>query len=126
MTLKQYLIFMSVATLFAWIVFGLIILFTNPEESSALVHLAFYMSTFVALLGTFTLGGIFVRIKVLRNDSFILRKVGTSVRQSFLFSFLLTSALYLQSKSLLVWWNVLFLILALSILELFFISYRRR
>src|SRR3989338_10910972 len=115
MTLKQYLIFMSVATLVAWFVFGAIMLFTNPEESSAVIHLVFYMSTFIALLGTLTLGGIFVRAKVLRNDTLILRQVGTSLRQSFLFSFLFTSALYLQSKGLLVWWNVLFLILALTI-----------
>ena len=125
MTLKQYLVFMSLATIVAWLVFGLVLFFIDPDSAALPVYAIFYISLFVALLGSMTLGGFFVRNKFLRQDEVVARQVGASLRQGFFFSFLITGSIYLQSKNLLVWWNVLLLILALTILEFFFISYRR-
>lgn len=125
MSLKKYLILMSVCTLFCWLALVLVINYIDPTETNLLGFLFFYLSLFLACLGTMSVLGFAVRMKFLK-DEIVYKQVGTAFRQAVMFSFLVTGSLFLQSKSLLTWWNILLFILALTILEFFFISYKKR
>lgn len=125
MTLKQYLIFMTVATLLSWLAFGLVFFLIDPTTAARAGVFMFYLSLFLALLGTVAILGFLIRMKLRRGEVIISLEVAGAFRQGFFLAFLFTSSLYLQSKNVLVWWNVLLLIAALTILEFLFISYRR-
>ncbi len=125
MTLRQYLIFMSVATLIAWLALALVLFLVDPGASETPGLVIFYVSLFLAILGTISIGGFFLRVKLHQGEVILPREVSGAFRQGFFLSFLFVGALYLQSKDLLVWWNILLLVAAVTILEFIFISYRR-
>ena len=124
MTLKQYLLFMAGATLAAWLSLILVIFLVDPYSGPGGVIL-FYLSLYLAILGTISIIGFFARLKFRPNDIVISREVSNAFRQGFFLAFLLVSILYLQSKDSLVWWNMLLLIAAMTILEFLFISHKK-
>ncbi len=125
MTLKKYLILMSLCTLFCWLAFVLVINYIDPTEANFLGFLFFYFSLFLACLGTMSVLGFAIRMKIFR-DEIVYKQVSAAFRQAIMFSILVVGSLFLQSKSLLTWWNILLFILALTVLEFFFISYKRK
>ncbi|MCX6742797.1 MAG: hypothetical protein NT116_01015, partial [Candidatus Parcubacteria bacterium] len=60
------------------------------------------------------------------KDKLIFKKVTSSFRQGIWFSLLICVCLYLNSINLLIWKYVALLILALVLLEIFFISYKSK
>lgn len=124
MTLRAYLITMAVATGICWLSWLFVLLTINPETTNWLGILLFYLSLFLALSGSAALLGFFVRFVALKHE-LVFHSVKDAFRQSFLFSFLLAAALFLLSKNLFSWLNLIFLIIGLSVLEYFLISYKR-
>ena len=86
------------------------------------VFLVFYISLFLALVGTFSVLGFVMRVILLKKHFFLSRQVAVSFRQALLLSLLITAALVLQSRSLLTWWTALLVVAALTLLEFFFIT----
>lgn len=125
MTLRQYLISMSLATLIAWLAFALVLFLVDPASAEIAGLIIFYVSLFLAILGTISVLGFFLRVKLHKGEVILPREVAGAFRQGFFLSFLFVSALYLQSKDMLVWWNIVLLVGAVTILEFLFISYRR-
>jgi len=125
MSLRNYIILMLLTTVACYLAFLAIIYFFEPTDNNLLVLILFYTSAFLCLIGTFSLLGLVIRV-FFTKDHLIFRKVIASFRQSIWFALLIIICLYLKSKDLLVWRNIIILILALSILELFFISYRAK
>ncbi len=125
MTLRGYSMIMIFATSVCWIVWGMIISMVDPEMTNWIGFTLFYFSLFLALLGTSALVGFFIRIIAMKQE-LVFRLVKDSFRQSFLFSFLILASLLLLSKDLFTWLNVTFLVLALSILEFFLLSYEQK
>lgn len=125
MSLRGYLILMSGGSIVSWLSWLSVIFYINPQESGSLGFLFFYASLFLALTGTLALLGLVLRVHLFKKE-IILRQVVHSFRQAIFFSFLIIALFYLQSKNLLRWWNLVLLILALTLLEFFIISYRRR
>jgi hypothetical protein len=124
MTLRNYLLVMSVLTIICWGIFFFVAGTIDPFSTNWLGFLLFYASLFLALSGLSTLIGFLVRFIILKRElAFNLVKL--SFRQSFLFSLFLIVALFLQAGSLLNWLNLLFLIITFSILELFLISRKK-
>lgn len=124
MTLKSYLLVMSVLTALCWGIFIFVAGMIDPFSTNWLGFLLFYFSLFIALSGLSALVGFFVRFVVLKKElAFNLVKL--SFRQSFLFSLFIIFALFLQSKNLLGWINLILIILAFSVLEMFLISRRK-
>lgn len=121
MTLKAYLILMIIATLICWIAFGFILWTVNPEVTNTIGFLLFYLSLFLAASGTAAIIGFVVRFVGLKRE-LVFNSVKQAFRQSFLFAFLIVSALFLLSKDLFSWGNLFLLVLGLSILEYFLIS----
>lgn len=124
MTLKNYLLVMSVLTAVCWGIFLFVANLIDPTATNWLGFTLFYFSLFIALSGVAALFGFLIRFVALKKElAFNLVKV--AFRQSFLFALFLTVALFLKANHLFNWLNLLLLILGFSILELFLISYNR-
>jgi len=124
MTLKTYIIIMSIMTAVCWTTWFFVLFTINPLITNWIGLLMFYSSIFLALVGTAALAGFVVRFVALKQE-LAWRLVKEAFRQSFLFSILIVVSLVLLSKGLFSWLNLLFLVLGLSILEFFLISYAR-
>ncbi|MFH1838607.1 MAG: hypothetical protein ABH808_03925 [Candidatus Kuenenbacteria bacterium] len=121
MSLKIYILLITICTIFCWISWGIILCNINPFEARILEFTLFYFSLFLALIGTIALGGSLIRIKFDRNK-IIFKQAIIAFRQAIWFSSLIILFLILQSSNLLHWWNISLFILFLAVLEFFFIS----
>ncbi len=124
MTLRKYLIFLFVCTGFCWLTWFFVIRYTNPETTGWLGFAFFYLSLFVSLVGTFSIFGFLVRT-MFKREEVIYKKIDVSSRQSIILSLLIIISLILQSQRLMTWWNFVILVAAISLVEIFFISYRK-
>jgi len=125
MTLKNYLIFMGTTTAFLWGLFFFVINLINPDTTNWLGFVIFYLALFLALSGTTALVGFFVRFKIMKKDLAV-RAVKTAFRQSFLFSFLVSAILFLLSQKLFSWFNLILLVVIISIIEFLLISSNKK
>jgi hypothetical protein len=115
---------MSAMTTVCWTAWIIVLFMINPLVTNWIGFVMFYSSLFLALVGTAALTGFIIRFIALKQE-LAWRLVKEAFRQSFLFSMLIVISLILLSKDLFSWLNLLFLILGLSILEFFLISYGR-
>ena len=122
MTLRQYLVLMTVGTLLAWSAVGVIVLAVDPAEAQTVIFAILYASLFMALTGTLSVSIFLIRTKLLRRSEILSRQVSLAFRQAMMLSALAVLTLHLQGKGLLTWWNSILMILALTLLEFFFIS----
>lgn len=111
-------------TAFCWAIFGYVIFTINPFETNIIGFSLFYASLFISLVGTAAIVGFLVRFVGLKRD-LAFKSVKEAFRQSFLFALLIIISLFLLSKNLFIWWNLLYLIGGLSILEFFLLGYEK-
>lgn len=121
MTLRNYLIFMLAATLVCWVAFTYVVYTINPNATNWLGFTLFYASLFLSLIGTSAIIGFLIRFIVLRQ-ALVFRSVSEAFRQSFLFALLIIIALWLLARDLFTWFNILFLIIGLTLLEYFLVA----
>ncbi|MFC1640508.1 hypothetical protein ACFL2D_00505 [Patescibacteria group bacterium] len=121
MKLHQYIIGMFISTLLVWGAWILILFSVDPGASGFIGPLIFYISLFFAVVGSFTLVGFYLRVWFSRNEV-IYQHATTSFRQGILLSVAFVGVLILQSFHFLTWWSILLFVLAVVILELFFVS----
>ncbi|MDP2656701.1 MAG: hypothetical protein Q8P11_04015 [bacterium] len=121
MTLQKYLSMMAFATLICWGAWVAVINMVDVQHTGLLGYVLFYVSLFFALTGTFAVIGFFVRLVLLKQE-LVFQKVVTSFRQAIFFSLLIDGLLLLASRNLLRWYNVMFLVIGLTIAEFFMIS----
>lgn len=122
MTLRAYLITMSVFSLICWGVFIFILGLIDPFTTNWIGFLLFYLSLFLSLTGTAALVGFSIRFIAMKQE-LAHRLVKEAFRQSFLFAALITFSLFLLSKNLFNWINLLLLIICLSTLEFFLLCF---
>jgi hypothetical protein len=122
MTLRQYLILMSFGAILCWGIWFLVLFYIDPNTANILSFIFFYLSLFLALAGSLSVLGLALRKKISKEEV-VFRMVTVSFRQATMLSFLVVGSLLLQSKNLLNWWNIIFLVLAVIILEFFFTTY---
>lgn len=121
MTFSRYILLMLFATALCWGAWYAVITIINPAQADMLGFALFYGSLALSLAGTFALCGIIVRSVFFKHETGV-QRVAIAFRQGIFFALLMDGFLLLQSKRLLTWYNVAFLIIALSIVELFFMS----
>jgi len=124
MTFRQFLMFMTIATLAAWSAWIVVLWSIDPTRSGALGFLFFYATLSLALLGTLTVAGTCLRVWAYR-DELPSRHVAKAFRQAFLFTTLGIVSLFLLSQDLFRWWTATLLILLLAVIELLFLSVAR-
>jgi hypothetical protein len=125
MTLRQYVVAMLLATFGSWGGWLLVVTSLDPVTAGWLGFGLFYVTLFVACLGTFALVGVGVRLRLVRQEP-ALGQVTIAFRQAVSFSALVLAALFLQSKGLLTWWNMLLLVAALTLVEFAVLALSRR
>lgn len=121
MTLRFYLMLMTIFTLICWGGFIFVLETVNPETTNWVGFFLFYSSLFLSLSGTASLFGFIARFLVLRR-ALAVYAVRVAFRQSFFFSFLAVAILFLLSRNLFTWLNLFFLVIGLSLLEFFLLS----
>ena len=110
MTLKKYLMVTAIATAVCWTVFLFISSIVNPETTSLLGFLLFYLALFMAISGTASLVGFLIRFVALRHElAFYAVKI--AYRQSFMFALFIIITLILLSQNLFTWLNLIMLII---------------
>ena len=124
MTLRQYLIAMSIMTLVCWVAWFYIIMIIDPTLTNWIGFLLFYLALSLALAGTAALAGFIIRFAALKQK-LVFYSVKEAFRQSFLFSALIIASLLLLAQGLFTWLNLGLLIVSLSVLEFFLISYEK-
>ncbi len=121
MTLRSYLALMIIATLVAWLGFGIVLLTVNPEATSWLGLILMYLSLLVAVTGSGSIIGFIIRFLFLKHE-LIVRSVVVAFRQGFLSAILVCGVLFLFSRGLFSALSLGLLIVALTALEFFLLS----
>ncbi|MGI6347701.1 MAG: hypothetical protein ACOXZ1_00690 [Patescibacteria group bacterium] len=124
MNLRKCLISLTILSLILWGFFVFLLNFLNPETANILNLTLFYFTLFLSLSGTLTLLGFILRRKINKNR-LAFYSLKSSFRQSFSFSFLLVATLLMLAQNLFSWFNVIIIILILSILEYIFINEKK-
>ena len=125
MPLRRILSLVGFGTLLAWSgVIALVLLF-RPDDLLIWGVLLFYVLLFLATVGTCTVLGTVVRVRV-RRASVPVRQLMRSFRQALFFGLLVVVALVLSHAELLSSWSLLLLIVGLGFVELFFVTSRSR
>lgn len=122
MTLRAYLIFVSAITAIFWAVFVFVLWTVNPISTNWIGLGLFYLTLFFSLVGTTALVGFLVRFVGLKQE-LAFRSVKEAFRQSFLFALFIVTILWLLSKNLFNWLNLIFLLVGLSVLEFLLLGY---
>lgn len=126
MTLRQYLVIMSIGTLLSWSAVGMIITMTDPTQTQAIVFVILFASLFLAFIGTLSISGFLLRVWLLRKQYFISKEVLVSFRQAIMLATLLIASLVMQSRAILTWWSAILMVMALTMLEFFFVTARAK
>lgn len=119
------MILMTISAVFCWAVWVFVIFMIDPATAGILGFGFFYLSLFLSLAGTMSVFGLLFRMKFGKEEP-VFRTVTVSFRQATMLGLLVIGGLILKSVKLLAWWNIVLLVLAVLILESFFISYQRR
>jgi hypothetical protein len=114
---------MSITTAICWLAFGFVVWTINPEITNWLGFLLFYLSLFLSLVGSTAIVGFVIRFVALKHI-LAFNSVTAAFRQSFLFAFMIVATLFLLAQNLFTWLNLIYLVLGLSILEFFMLSYK--
>jgi len=122
MSLRLYLLIMSAMTALCAYVFGYIVWTIDPETTNSTGFFLFYLSLLLLIVGATAIIGFVVRFVVFRHE-LIIDTVKTAFRQSFFFAGFIVAVLFLLSRNLLSWLNLAILIIGLSALEFFLLSY---
>ena len=116
---------MAAATLVCWLLWAVVVFIIDPEITNVVGYSLFYATLFLALVGSSAIIGFLIRFVALRQ-ALAFRLVKEAFRQSFLFSILIITCLILLSLDLFTWLNLSFLIIGLTIMEFFLLSYERK
>lgn len=120
MSLVRFLIILAVGTLISWASWLLVLMNLDPQTGGLVALVLFYASFFLALLGTITIVGFFLRYW-LEKEAIVFRQVSVALRQATWLTAAATIALLLQSRRLLNIWSGLCLIILVLVIEAFFL-----
>jgi hypothetical protein len=81
MSLRYYLILMSIGALICWLAWFFVLGSIDPTQAGFFGFLFFYASLFLALTGTFSVIGFLIKKIVLKNDQVIFHHVRSTFRQ---------------------------------------------
>lgn len=117
MTLRFYLILMSVGALICWLAWVFVLGNIDPEQAGFFGFLFFYSSLFLALAGTFSVIGFLIKKIILKDDQVVFHHVKSTFRQGMLAAMVIVSGLILLQTRLLTWWNAVLLVLLFAMIE---------
>ncbi|HLC69676.1 MAG TPA: hypothetical protein VJH75_01365 [Patescibacteria group bacterium] len=125
MTLRQYLILMSLGTVACAIAWLFIVFSIDPTQAGVIGLTFFYISLFLTLLGAFSVIGFLLRRKLVYDEVAVFRHVRRTFRQSIIFSLFFICVLLLLQKQWFNWWNLALLIFLVLVTEGIIFSNRK-
>lgn len=121
MNLRQYLIIMVIGTTLCWVSWFFVILNIDPFEANLASFIFFYVSVFLALIGTFSITLFLLYRSIKKNAIPVYYYVQKSFRDSIIVAAFVTILLYLQGSGLMNMWNFIILMSATVSLFIFLI-----
>lgn len=125
MSLVRFLIALGVGSILSWTAWILVYTTLDPFSGGFIVIALFYVSGALALLGTLTLGGFFLRYW-LEKEKIPFQQIGVAMRQATTLTLAIIIGLVLQAARLLSGWTLAILIIFTILTELFFIAGQSR
>lgn len=117
MTLRHYLILMSLGAGICWLAWFFVLSSIDPTQAKFFGFLFFYSSLFLALTGTISVMGFLLKKIVLKHDEIVFHHVKSTFSQGTLISLMIISGLLLLQIKLLAWWSAILLVLLFSAIE---------
>jgi len=117
MTLRQYLILMSVGAVICWLAWFFVLGRVDPQQAGFFGFLFFYSSLFLSLAGTFSVIGFLIKKIILKNDQAVFHHVKSTFRQGMLAATVIILGLILLQTKLLTWWDAILLITLFAAVE---------
>lgn len=117
MTLRHYLILMSIGAFICWLAWFFVIGSIDPTQTKFFGFLFFYLSLFLALTGTISVIGFLIKKIILKEDQVVFHHVKSTFRQGTLTALLIISGLILLQIKLLAWWSAILLVLLFASVE---------
>jgi len=124
MSLKNYLIIIAICSGLSWLAWLIVLITMNPFTTPWLSLGLFYISLFIAVLGTASLIGFGVRYYSQKEELWY-KQLNKASRQGAIVSVLIVLAVVMQSYRFLSWWNILILAILAALAELLISSYKR-
>lgn len=124
MSFRNYLIFMTLATVAAWIAWAVVLHGVDPTRSGIVGFFLFYVTVIMAVFGTISILGLLVRLW--RSKSELPSRIALrSFRHGILLSILIVSSLIVFSQGWFRWWTMLLMVLIVAFIEMAFLSSRQ-
>lgn len=118
MTIRSFLFLVLVGSVVAWAAFLSVLFFVDPPQVSGIIGLlAFYLTAFIASLGTLTFLGVGWRVSIRKRHDTAFREVRIAFRHAILLSLFSLGLLLLSSQGWLNWPVFLMLFAALGCME---------
>ncbi len=124
MLLNRYFIYLLLLIILSWLVFISVLLYIDPFVVGILGVIVFYVSLGMALVGSFTLIGFFIRLNT--QDITTDQAHAVSIRQALFFTVIILYILILQQNHILTTQNVLIFIAVMTLLELGIIIFKKQ
>lgn len=121
MSLLRFLIVLGAGTVLSWTAWVLVLLTLDPVSGGSVALMLFYGSFFLALFGTATIGGFFLRYW-LEKETVLFRQIAVAVRHGSIVATGSSVALLLQGQRLLNIWSIIALVALAVVIELFFLA----
>lgn len=125
MSLVRFLIALGVGSVLSWTAWILVLTTLDPFSGGVIVLTLFYGSGALALLGTLTLGGFFLRYW-LEKEKIPFQQIAVALRQATTVTAATMIGLILQASRLLTGWTLAILIVVTILVELFFLAGQNR
>ena len=124
MGIKVFNFLIAIGTIISVVALWLVVITYDPGRAGVGIFFLLYISGIMALGGVFLLISELAKRRFSSNQS-VADRLGQSIRHAIFFSVLMASWVLLKSNGLLRWWNILLLVVMLTVLEFFFISFKR-
>ncbi len=126
MSLRHYLFIMSLATLFCWLSWAIVIVSLDPFVSGTMGFAFFYASLFLSLLGTVSLVTFFFLHLFFPASPMLFQRVKISFLSGCMVAGVSAGLLFLQGIDVLARWNTAVFFLMLAFLLFFVLSLKKR
>ncbi len=121
MTLRSYLWGLRIGTLTSFAALCAVIFLTDPIDIGYIAFILFYITFFLTMSGMSILLLTWIW-QHMAKDVVTLGEVGMAVRQGILLGFLMSALIGMQQMRVLLWWDALIVVVAVFLIELYFLT----